>query len=80
MTSYAFLLIMVMTLVAFVVGRMTATRFLYTRGDVTIHSLPEYHGAFVAAWVGIPAVLLVVLWLFLQGMMRKFAKGYPPII
>lgn len=32
-----------------------------------MHSLPVYHGAFVAAWVGIPAFILVLFWLFLQG-------------
>jgi phosphate transport system permease protein len=31
------------------------------------HSLPSYHGAFVAIWVGIPALVLVLLWLLFQN-------------
>src|SRR3546814_8043227 len=30
------------------------------------HSLPTYHGAFVALWVGVPALLLSLVWLLLQ--------------
>ena len=32
-----------------------------------LHSRPAYHGAFVAAWVGLPSLLLVLIWLTLQG-------------
>ncbi len=32
-----------------------------------LHSRPAYHGAFVAAWVGIPSIVLVLVWLLLQG-------------
>ncbi len=32
-----------------------------------LHSRPVYHGLYVAAWVGIPSLLLVVLWLMMQG-------------
>lgn len=31
-----------------------------------LHSRPGYHGAFVAAWAGIPAFLLGLLWLLFQ--------------
>src|SRR3546814_19314097 len=30
------------------------------------HSLPTYHGTFVALWVGLPALLLSLVWLLLQ--------------
>ncbi|HEY9548983.1 MAG TPA: phosphate ABC transporter permease subunit PstC [Kiloniellaceae bacterium] len=30
------------------------------------HSLPSYHGTFVALWVGVPALLLSLIWLLLQ--------------
>ena len=30
------------------------------------HSLPGYHGAFVALWVGLPAFFLALIWLLLQ--------------
>ena len=30
------------------------------------HSLPSYHGAYVALWVGLPALFLSLIWLLLQ--------------
>ncbi len=46
-------------------GRSRAV--LVAGGDATaLHSRPTYHGAYVAAWVGLPAFLLVLLWLFFQ--------------
>src|SRR5690606_16725643 len=30
------------------------------------HSLPSYHGTFVALWVGLPALLLSLIWLLFQ--------------
>lgn len=68
MVGYTFLLIAVMTLIAFAMGRMTGGRFRKAGDGASMHSLPAYHGAFVAAWVGIPAFFLVLFWLFLQGM------------
>jgi phosphate transport system permease protein len=32
-----------------------------------LHSRPNYHGAYIAAWVGIPSFLLVLIWIALQG-------------
>ncbi len=64
MVGYAFLLIIAMSLVAFYVGRSTASGFA-TAGQ-SLHSLPGYHGAFVAVWVGIPAFFLVLLWALMQ--------------
>ena len=65
MLGYAVLLIVVMSLVAFFVGRFSGARFA-AAGGASVHSLPAYHGAFVAVWVGIPALVLVLLWVFLQ--------------
>ena len=66
MAGYAFLLILVLSTVGFFVGRSAGNRFV-TAGGREVHSLPGYHGAFVAVWVGVPAFILVLLWLFLQG-------------
>jgi phosphate transport system permease protein len=63
--GYAVLLIVAMSLVAFFVGRISGARFA-AAGGASVHSLPAYHGAFVAVWVGIPALVLVLLWVFLQ--------------
>ncbi|MCP4382319.1 MAG: phosphate ABC transporter permease subunit PstC [Hyphomicrobiales bacterium] len=67
MTGYVLLLIAAMTIAAYVIGRRTGSRIWAGPDGAAMHSLPGYHGAFVAAWVGIPALILVLFWLFLQG-------------
>jgi phosphate transport system permease protein len=59
------LLILGLSLIAYYVGRSQGVAF--AGGSVKSHSLPSYHGAFVAAWVGIPALVLVLLWMAFQG-------------
>lgn len=66
MVGYLFLAILVFSIVAFLVGRSAGHRFAATSG-VSTHSLPGYHGAFVAVWVGFPALVLLLLWLMAQG-------------
>ena len=31
-----------------------------------LHSLPSYHGAYVAIWCGLPALIVIALWVLLQ--------------
>jgi len=64
--GYLFLAILAFALVAFWVGRTAGNRFVAANG-ATVHSLPGYHGAFVAVWVGVPALVLLILWLIAQG-------------
>lgn len=66
MAGYLLLAIVVFALIAFYVGRTAGARFVAGSGAM-VHSLPGYHGAFVAIWVGIPALLLVLIWLAAQG-------------
>ena len=63
MLGYLFLTIIVLTAVAFFVGNRAGKRFAADGA----HSLPSYHGAFVAVWVGVPALILVMLWLMFQN-------------
>ncbi len=64
MLGYALLLILVMSLAAFYIGRRAALGFEGVASEM--HSLPGYHGAFVAVWVGIPTFILVLAWVLLQ--------------
>jgi phosphate transport system permease protein len=63
--GYTLLLIAAMALTAFFVGRSAGRSF--AGGPVKVHSLPAHHGMFVAVWVGLPALVLVLFWLALQG-------------
>ncbi|WP_372422782.1 phosphate ABC transporter permease subunit PstC [Salinarimonas chemoclinalis] len=67
MAGNLILVILVLSLVAYFVGQAQGRKFVFAGADVDVHSRPVYHGAFVAVWVGVPALVLVVLWLFLQG-------------
>lgn len=64
MAQYAFLLIALLSITAYFIGRATGRTFARAGGK--LHSRPIYHGAFVAIWVGVPALALVVLWLLVQ--------------
>ena len=65
MIGYLLLAILVFAVVAYFTGRTAGNRFVAANG-ASVHSLPGYHGAFVAVWVGVPALVLVLLWLALQ--------------
>ena len=78
MVGYAFLLVIAMSLIAYFVGRSAGARFATSAGR-EMHSLPAYHGAFVAVWVGIPACVLVLLWVFFQdALIERFLVGTMP--
>jgi phosphate transport system permease protein len=64
--GYLFLTIIALSLVAYAVGQSAGRRFAAEHG-AEMHSLPSYHGAFVAIWVGVPALVLTLLWLLFQG-------------
>ncbi len=64
MFGYALLIVIGMSLLAFFVGRRQA--YAIASGGA-LHSRPVYHGAFVAIWVGLPALILLLLWVALQG-------------
>ena len=67
MFSYLFLTIIVMSAVAFFVGQATGKRFAAAGDTPDMHSLPSYHGAYVAVWVGIPSLVLVLIWALFQS-------------
>ena len=65
MFGYLLLTILALSIVAYLVGASAGRRFALAEGGA--HSLPSYHGAFVAIWVGVPALILALLWLLFQN-------------
>lgn len=66
MIGYILLAIVALSAVGYYLGRRRALVSVDGRQQ-ELHSRPNYHGAYVAAWVGIPSLLLVLGWLALQG-------------
>lgn len=66
MIGYILLLLIVLAAFSYYFGRKRAVSAVEGR-EYLLHSRPNYHGAFVAAWVGIPSVLLVLVWILFQG-------------
>jgi phosphate transport system permease protein len=67
MFVYILLALFVLAVVGYWVGRSRALAAVGGRQQ-DLHSRPTYHGAFVAAWIGLPAALILLTWLFLQGL------------
>lgn len=67
MIGYVLLGIVALSLFGYMLGRRRAIAAVAGRQQ-DLHSRPSYHGAFIAAWVGIPSLLLVLIWLLLQGL------------
>ncbi|HET6220680.1 MAG TPA: phosphate ABC transporter permease subunit PstC [Dongiaceae bacterium] len=57
--------LLVLTAIGYYLGR---NRAVATVGGQrrALHSLPSYHGAYVALWCALPAFILVALWLILE--------------
>ena len=53
-----------LALIGYMTGR--GRSLVLARGVTPLHSLPSYHGLYVAFWVGIPALLVLVLWLVIE--------------
>ena len=64
--GYVFLGIVALSLFGYLLARRGAIASVKGRQQ-ELHSRLSYHGAFVAAWVGIPSLLLVLIGLLLQG-------------
>jgi phosphate transport system permease protein len=65
MIAYTFLAIMILFALSFGYSYRKAIRS--ANGSVqNLHSLPGYHGGYVAAWVGVPSLFFVLIWLLFQ--------------
>lgn len=67
MTSTA-LLVLVLGLggVAWFFGRIKASGFVASGRRGEVHSLPSYHGWYVALWAAIPAAVFLIIWNFVS--------------
>ena len=63
MASSTLLIVVVgLALVAYYSGRQRAVTAAVNAGPRSFHSLPGYHGGYVALWCALPALALLVLW------------------
>ena len=63
MASSTLLLVVVgLALLGYYVGRQRAVASAIAAGPRSFHSLPGYHGGYVALWCALPAIALLVLW------------------
>jgi phosphate transport system permease protein len=51
-----------LALLGYYLGRQRAVAAAITAGPRSIHSLPGYHGGYVALWCALPALALLLLW------------------
>ncbi len=65
MVGYLLVAIAAISLAGYLIGRAKAQTTVGTLSE--LHSLPSFHGGFIAAWIGIPAFILVLLWILFQG-------------
>ncbi|MEM7426177.1 MAG: phosphate ABC transporter permease subunit PstC [Pseudomonadota bacterium] len=66
MVGYLFIAVIAIALAGFFVGSAKAGRASGGR-LADLHSLPGFHGGFIAAWVGIPSLIIILAWLLFQG-------------
>jgi phosphate transport system permease protein len=58
--------VMGLALLGYYVGRQRAVGAAVAAGPRSFHSLPGYHGGYVALWCALPALALLVLWQVLE--------------
>ncbi len=67
-TQILFYVLLVVVIIGYYLSRQRASqhrRQLAT--SETMHSLPKYYGYYTAIWAGVPALLLLLLWIAFEG-------------
>ncbi|MEC9185083.1 MAG: phosphate ABC transporter permease family protein, partial [Pseudomonadota bacterium] len=60
-TYVVFIVLLILTYLGYRIGRNRA--ITASEGHLnSLHSLPAYHGLYIAIWCGIPSIFLVSLW------------------
>lgn len=65
-TTLLLAVILVLSVVGYALGRGRAVAVAGGRLS-RLHSIPSYHGFFVALWAGLPALLLLIVWTTFEG-------------
>ena len=58
--------LLVLASIGYVFGRQRAVTLIGDGPSSVLHSLPSYHGVYVAIWCGLPALMLVIVWQILE--------------
>ncbi|QFU76070.1 phosphate ABC transporter permease subunit PstC [Halioglobus maricola] len=67
-TSTVFLTLLALCLVSFFVGRQRSRMVASAAGGMQVlHSLPKHYGYMTALWAGLPALLVLVTWVGVEG-------------
>ena len=81
-TSFLILTILGLAVLGYLLGRSRAFALSKSGHVSALHSLPAYHGIYVAIWVGLPAFLLMIAWLIFEPQIAEailIAKLRPEI-
>lgn len=65
--STLLLLVLLLSVLAFQVGRRRALYWAGNAGLQELHSLPGYYGYYTALWCGVPALMLMLVWFTLEA-------------
>ena len=65
MLTYLFLTLLLLSAAGYYLGRQRSLALVGGRAS-QLHSLPSYHGTYVALWCALPALLMLLVWLALQ--------------
>lgn len=71
-TSVLILTILMLALFGFWMGRSRAHLLAGSEHLSVLHSLPSYHGSYVALWCSLPALLLVAAWLAIESSIIEY--------
>ncbi|MDX1656892.1 MAG: phosphate ABC transporter permease family protein, partial [Candidatus Competibacteraceae bacterium] len=65
--SVLLLALLALTFLGYYLGRSRSVAMARSRGGIkSLHSLPSYYGFYTALWCGVPALILLGLWLAFQ--------------
>lgn len=67
-TSTVFLVLIALTVISYVLGHRRSHAVAVDKGGLkALHSLPKHYGYMAALWAGLPALLVLVLWMGLES-------------